>query len=68
MRLSKKVTMLSIAALMGIAPLMSVSANAHTVQAADTNVTNKMIMHTSIAYNKDGNSTGTKYNAYSYCL
>ncbi|KRL82227.1 SLAP domain-containing protein, partial [Lactobacillus ultunensis] len=45
---------------------MSVSANAHTVQAADTNVTNKMIMHTSIAYNKDGNSTGTKYNAYSY--
>jgi hypothetical protein len=39
---------------------------AHTVQAADTNVTNKMIMHTAVAYDKDGNSTGVKYNAFSY--
>lgn len=63
MRLSKKVTMLSIAALMGIAPLMGVSANAHTVQAADGSV-RKTVMHNSIAYDKDGSKTGRKYYTY----
>lgn len=56
----------SVAALMAVSPVLSFGSQAHTVQAADTNVTNKMIMHTAVAYDKDGNSTGVKYNAFSY--
>ena len=58
--------MASVAALMAVSPLAALGSQTHTVQAADTNVTNKMIMHTAIAYDKDGNSTGVKYNAFSY--
>ena len=61
-----KIIMASVAALMAISPLAAFGSQTHTVQAADTNVTNKMIMHTAIAYDKDGNSTGVKYNAFSY--
>ena len=61
-----KIIMASVAALMAVSPLAALGSQTHTVQAADTNVTNKMIMHTAIAYDKDGNSTGVKYNAFSY--
>ena len=61
-----KIIMASVAALMAVSPLAAFGSQTHTVQAADTNVTNKMIMHTAIAYDKDGNSTGVKYNAFSY--
>lgn len=61
-----KFILASVAALMVVSPMLPFSSQAHTVQAADTNVTNKMIMHTAVAYDKDGNSTGVKYNAFSY--
>lgn len=61
-----KIILASVAALMAVSPMLPLSSQAHTVQAADTNVTNKMIMHTAIAYDKDGNSTGVKYSAFSY--
>ena len=61
-----KFILASVAALMAVSPVLSFGSQAHTVQAADTNVTNKMIMHTAVAYDKDGNSTGVKYNAFSY--
>ncbi|WP_288557216.1 SLAP domain-containing protein [uncultured Lactobacillus sp.] len=61
-----KFILASVAALMSVGPVLSFGSQAHTVQAADTNVTNKMIMHTAVAYDKDGNSTGVKYNAFSY--
>ena len=61
-----KFILASVAALMAVSPMLPLSSQAHTVQAADTNITNKMIMHTAVAYDKDGNSTGIKYNAFSY--
>ena len=61
-----KIILASVAALMAVSPVLSFGSQAHTVQAADTNAVNKMIMHTAIAYDKDGNSTGVKYNAFSY--
>ena len=61
-----KIILASVAALMAVSPILSFGSQAHIVQAADTNITNKMIMHTSVAYDKDGNSTGVKYNAFSY--
>lgn len=61
-----KFILASVAALIAVSPVLSFGSQAHTVQAADTNVTNKMIMHTAVAYDKDGNSTGVKYNAFSY--
>ena len=61
-----KIILASVAALMAVSPILSFGSQAHTVQAADTNDTNKMIMHTAVAYDKDGNSTGVKYNAFSY--
>lgn len=61
-----KIILASVAALMAVSPVLSFSSQAHTVQAADTNAVNKMIMHTAVAYDKDGNSTGVKYNAFSY--
>ena len=61
-----KFILASVAALMAVSPMLPLSSQAHTVQAADTNITNKMIMHTAVAYDKDGNSTGVKYNAFSY--
>ena len=61
-----KIILASVAALMAVSPILSFGSQAHTVQAADTNITNKMIMHTAVAYDKDGNSTGIKYNAFSY--
>lgn len=57
-----KLALISTAALMGIAPLMSATTSAHTVQAA----TNRAVMHTAIAYDKNGNSTGKKYYSYQY--
>ena len=61
-----KFILASVAALIAVSPVLSFDSQANTVQAADTNVTNKMIMHTAVAYDKDGNSTGVKYNAFSY--
>ena len=61
-----KIILASVAALIAVSPMLSFGSHAHTVQAADTNDTNKMIMHTAVAYDKDGNSTGVKYNAFSY--
>ncbi|MGN1271877.1 MAG: SLAP domain-containing protein [Lactobacillus sp.] len=66
MKFSKKIIMTSIATLMAVVPFAVYGSQTHTVQAADTNVTNKMIMHTALAYDKDGKSTGVKYNAFSY--
>ncbi len=61
-----KFILTSVAALMAVSPMLPLSLHAHTVQAADTNAVNKMIMHTAMAYDKDGKSTGVKYNAFSY--
>lgn len=58
-----KFILTSVAALMAVSPMLSFGSQAHTVQAADTTIT-KTIMHTSMAYNRDGKSTGTKYYAY----
>lgn len=57
-----KLMLISVAALMGIAPFMGTATSTHTVQAA----TNKAVMHTAIAYDKNGNSTGKKYYSYQY--
>lgn len=56
-----KIALISAAALMTIAPIVTLS-NTNEVQAATT----KAVMHTALAYDKDGNSTGVKYNAYQY--
>ena len=61
-----KFILASVAALMAVSPVLSFGSQVHTVQAADTNAVNKMVMHTAVAYDKDGNSTGVKYNAFSY--
>lgn len=61
-----KFILASVAALIAVNPVLSFDSQAHTVQAADTNAVNKMVMHTAVAYDKDGNSTGVKYNAFSY--
>lgn len=55
--------LISAAALMGIAPLFASNVQNNTVQAADTSV-RKTIMHTALAYDKNGNSTGQKYYPY----
>lgn len=57
-----KLMLLSVAALMGIPIILNATTSAHTVQAA----TNKAVMHTAIAYDKNGNSTGKKYYSYQY--
>lgn len=54
-----KIITASVAALMAISPLITFG---HTAQAA----TNKAVMHTAIAYDKDGNKTGKKYYSYQY--
>ena len=56
-----KIALVSAAALMAVAPL-AVLCDTNEVQAATT----KAVMHTALAYGKDGNSTGVKYNAYQY--
>lgn len=58
-----KLILASIAALMAVSPVLPLSSQAHTVQAADNSV-RKTVMHNSIAYDKDGNSTGQKYYTY----
>lgn len=66
MKINKKLTLLSVAALMGGAPLFTTNAlvtNTYAVQAADTAV-KKTVMHAAIAYNKDGNPTKLKYIPY----
>ncbi|WP_405315834.1 SLAP domain-containing protein [Lactobacillus helveticus] len=61
--IKNKIISASIAALMAVSPVLPLSSQAHTVQAADNSV-RKTVMHNSIAYDKDGNSTGQKYYAY----
>ena len=56
-----KITLISAATLMSIVPLFALN---NTAQAADNSV-KKTVMHTAIAYDKDGNRTSQKYNAYS---
>lgn len=58
-----KLILASVAALMAVSPVLSFGSQAHTVQAADNSV-RKTVMHNSIAYDKDGNSTGQKYITY----
>lgn len=58
-----KIILASVAALMAVSPMLPLSSQAHTVQAADNSV-RKTVMHNSIAYDKDGNSTGQKYITY----
>ena len=57
-----KIALISAAALMAVAPLAALTNQPNTVQAA----TNKAVMHTALAYDKDGKSTSVKYNAYQY--
>lgn len=57
-----KIALISAAALMTVAPLGVLTNTTNEVQAATT----KAVMHTALAYDKDGNSTGVKYNAYQY--
>lgn len=57
-----KFIMASVAALMAVSSLIGQASQVHTAYAAES--INKTIMHTSIAYDKDGNDTGVKYNAY----
>ena len=57
-----KIALISAAALMTVAPLAVLTNTTNEVQAATT----KAVMHTALAYDKDGNSTGVKYNAYQY--
>lgn len=64
MKLTKQITLLSMAALMGVSPLfVTNNSMVHTVHAADTTV-KKVIMHTAIAYDKNGNATKLKYIPY----
>ena len=58
-----KLILASVAALMAVSPVLSFGSQVHTVQAADNSV-RKTVMHNSIAYDKDGNSTGQKYITY----
>ena len=58
-----KLILASVAALMAVSPVLPLSSQAHTVQAADNSV-RKTVMHNSIAYDKDGISTGQKYITY----
>ena len=57
-----KIALISAAALMAVAPLAALTNQTNMVQAA----TNKAVMHTALAYDKNGKSTGVKYNAYQY--
>ena len=57
-----KIALISAAALMTVAPLAVLTNTTNEVQAATT----KAVMHTALAYDKDGNSTGVNYNAYQY--
>ena len=57
-----KIALISAATLMTVAPLTVLTNTTNEVQAATT----KAVMHTALAYDKDGNSTGVKYNAYQY--
>lgn len=57
-----KIALISAAALMTVASLAVLTNTTNEVQAATT----KAVMHTALAYDKDGNSTGVKYNAYQY--
>ena len=57
-----KIALISAAALMTVAPLAVLTNTTNEVQAATT----KAVMHTALAYDKNGNSTGVKYNAYQY--
>lgn len=57
-----KIALVSAAALMTVAPLVVLTNTTNEVQAATT----KAVMHTALAYDKNGNSTGVKYNAYQY--
>ncbi len=57
-----KIALISAATLMTVAPLAVLTNTTNEVQAATT----KAVMHTALAYDKDGNSTGVKYNAYQY--
>lgn len=50
------------AATIGITPIVANSANIKVAQAATT----KMVMHTAIAYDKNGNSLNKRYNSYQY--
>lgn len=52
-----KITLISAATLMSIVPLFALN---NTAQAADNSV-KKTVMHTAIAYDKDGNRTSQKY-------
>ena len=58
-----KLILASVAALMAVSPVLSFGSQVHTVQAADNSV-RKTVMYNSIAYDKDGNSTGQKYYTY----
>ena len=58
-----KFILASVAALMAVSPLAALGSQIHTVQAADNSI-KKTVMHNSIAYDKNGNSTGAKYYAY----
>lgn len=58
-----KIILISIAALMGIAPIMGITTNTHAVQATDNSI-RKTVMHNAIAYDKDGNKIGQKYYTY----
>ncbi|MGQ5710043.1 SLAP domain-containing protein [Lactobacillus sp. PSON] len=58
MKLNKRLTTISAAALMGIAPFAS-----KTVQAANVSIT-KTTMHNSAVYDKNGKSTGKTYSSY----
>ena len=57
-----KIALISAATLMTVAALAVLTNTTNEVQAATT----KAVMHTALAYDKDGNSTGVKYNAYQY--
>ena len=57
-----KIALISAATLMTVAPLAVLTNTTNEVQAATT----KAVMHTALDYDKDGNSTGVKYNAYQY--
>lgn len=59
-----KFILASVAALMAVSPVLAGS-QASQAQAA-TNATNRAIMHTAIAYDKNGNNTGKKYYSYQY--
>lgn len=51
---------------LSLASVGVLSSSAKVAHAADTNVTNKIVMHTATAYDKDGKDTGVTYKAFSY--